>query len=191
MSKIIYVGELFDDHEKDRPLPLYPHKKTLERGYHTLGYLPLVNWYPSILHYNYNSQRKVFSNNASRFIASISLDFEKNVSREDIDCPNDVITYNCSIQTNSENIFLLWEFTFPNGMQPQRVMYNSSSTLQLPTTLVGMGFQVRLTDYVLDKYIESVVEVTLIMDVDVNRIVLGCSTDIADAEVTVIVNTSG
>ncbi len=119
------------------------------------------------------------------------MDVEKNVSRGDIDCPNDVITYNCSIQTNSENIFLIWEFTFPNGTQPQRVAYNSSSTLQLPTTL-GMGFEVRLTDYVQDEYIESVVKLTLMTDVvNVNGIVLECSTDIADAEVTVVVRTSG
>ena len=94
------------------------------------------------------------------------------VSREDIDCPGDTISYNCSIQSNSETVQLTWRVTLP-GQMPIDITYDNTSNLN---TVDNLGFSITttLTTYTRDEYIESTIVFTVLRDVVMNGTELEC-----------------
>jgi hypothetical protein len=125
---------------------------------------------------------------------------EIQVLRDDINCPGDILMYNCSITSNSENLFLAWEYIVP-GAAPVRVIYSSENTsdINVTTTLNNVG-DVVLTHYIhsqenqsinliTDGYIESIFMVTLTRP-DLYEAIVRCATDF-DNVTSHIFNTSG
>ena len=120
--------------------------------------------------------------------------------REDIHCPGDSnVTYNCFIESNSENMYLEWELS-PPGRTPIRIMYGSDNTseLNVPRMLDSIG-SVMFTNYTAPQdlgstvdsgYIESTL-IVILFDVSLNGIAVKCATDIANATELALFNTSG
>ena len=109
------------------------------------------------------------------------------VSRTDIECPGDIIPYNCSIQSNSETIHLTWRVSIP-GLSPINITY--SNTTNAVTNLTGyitssvMGFRS-------DEFIYSSLEVTVQPEIPTEQIVLECLIDdLGNATTVVFVNIS-
>ena len=121
-----------------------------------------------------------------------------NTRRDDIYCPGDTISYNCSIISNAEATHLNWKVTFP-GLMPISFTYNSSSSLYKIDNL-DMNISVTLTDftttnlteYVHEEHIESILTLTVLKNITINKIKLECSiADLHNDTVTVYINTSG
>lgn len=115
---------------------------------------------------------------------------ERNVSRPDIECPGDTIPYKCSIQSNSENIFLRWQVSIP-GQIPLTITYDSTS---MPNSNEALSAHVRstLTSFVSQSYVESVIEVEVPRGVSFNNTMVECSFSTLTTDmVTVLVDSAG
>ncbi len=123
--------------------------------------------------------------------ASVSLQlFERSTFRSDIDCPGDTISYNCSIQTISEALHLVWSVTLP-GSTTLSIMYDNTSILNNLDNL-AMGVSTMLTQYRRDEYIESIIVFSVLMGITLNQSDIRCSIANLDSVSTkVFVNTSG
>ena len=121
--------------------------------------------------------------------ASVKLrQLERNVSRNDIECPGDMILFNCSVQSNSENVQLTWEVTFPDQTTLNITYYNASG---ITVHDLGLGSSTSLTEYIEDHYIESTITFTVIQTVQLNGSQLECrSSDLDSETLDVPVNTS-
>ncbi len=106
-------------------------------------------------------------------LATVSLNLlEKDTVRSDIDCPGDTLSYNCSIQSNSENVHLTWMITVPDNM-PIVIAYDSTSMLN-ENNYFDESITTILTDYRSDEYIESVITVTFLGNVSLNESRIEC-----------------
>ncbi len=123
--------------------------------------------------------------------ATVSLNFlEKNVVRPEIDCPGDTLSYNCSIQSNSENVHLTWTITLPDNM-PIVITYDSTSILY-ESNYSDESVTTILTEFRSDEYIESVMTVTLLRNVSVNDSRIECNiADLSSDSILVLVVASG
>ena len=124
-------------------------------------------------------------------LASVSLSLiKRNASRDDIDCPGDTISYNCTILTNSETPHLTWIVTIP-GHMPLNFTYDSLSYMDFSDYL-GMNISVSLIEFSYE-YIESEIVLTVVDDVDLDGTELECSiAPDLDADIdSVYINTSG
>ena len=120
---------------------------------------------------------------------------EKNSSRPDIDCPGDIISYNCTVESNTEALHLTWTVTFLD-FTTISITYNSTSELNQINNL-DMNITSTLIS-VTDEHLESLLMLTLVKDVDMDGILVECSirdifldTNLDNNSVFVEVNTSG
>ena len=112
------------------------------------------------------------------------------ISRDDIECPGDTIPYICSVQSNSENIMLMWLVTFP-GKAPLTMTYTNFSHAETLNSL-GMNVTTVVTNNEMGDFIESVIVLTVLRNVSMNGTLVECrSEDLDSVIVTVHVNTSG
>lgn len=103
--------------------------------------------------------------------ASVILEpLQRNVSRMDIECPGDMVAYNCSVHSNSENVQLTWIATLPNQTTFNMTYYNAYHS----SVSLGMGISTVLTEYVEDQYIESIILLTVLQNVSLNGTQLEC-----------------
>lgn len=109
-------------------------------------------------------------------------------SRPSIDCIGDSVTYNCSIQSNREHAFLMWEITNPEQM-PIEIIFDNSSSLSVVMNY-DMNISAVLTRYIRDEYVESTITLTLLRP-DMNGTLVNCSTPIVNAEEVWLFNSSG
>ncbi len=114
---------------------------------------------------------------------------QRNVSRQDIECPGDTLPYMCSIKSNSESMQLRWLVTFP-GQDTIMILYTDGSNLNRVTYL-PMNLTARLTQFSSGLNVESAIELTVLQNVSMNGTVLQCSSKVAILNETVYVNTSG
>ncbi len=122
----------------------------------------------------------------SFLLAALSLTL-LSPDRVGIDCLGDTIVYNCSILSNSENVNLVWRVTFL-GMTPVNIMYDGTSNLNTSNNF-DMGVSSTLTEYSSDEYIESIVVMTVLINVD---IILQCSIEELRSRIIVIdIDSSG
>ena len=115
---------------------------------------------------------------------------ERNVSRLDIECPGDVISYNCSVMSNSEMVQLTWRVTLPGGMTTN-ITYDSTSIVDAVDD-IGINYATSLTRYIEDEYIVSTIVFTVPRDLNLNVTFLECISEDLDSDSdTVFVNTAG
>ena len=106
------------------------------------------------------------------------------------ECPGDTISYNCSVQSNSENLQLTWRVTLP-GMMPVNRTYDGTSSRNTADNL-GVNIITTLITYYSEEYIESTITLTLLMDFVTNGTILECiSEDLDSDSVSVDVMQSG
>ncbi len=109
--------------------------------------------------------------------ASVSIiSLERIVSRDDIECPGDIIPYNCSILSNSETVHLTWRVTLPAGQIPINITYYSMTALDNSTSL-NSYITTSLTGFRSDEFIHSTLEVSLQPGIPTDQIILECSID--------------
>ena len=127
----------------------------------------------------------------SSIIAVIILvPLERNVSRDDIECPGDTIPYRCSIQSNSETVQLTWRVTLP-GQTAINITYDNTSSLNTEDNL-AINVITTLTEFTIDEYIESTIVFRVLSDVAMNQTKLDCvSEDLDEETLFVFVNTTG
>ena len=123
---------------------------------------------------------------------------EINTSRDDIYCPGDTISYNCSILSNTETPHLIWSVTLP-GLTPINLTYDSTSTLH-DTVYLEMNISATLTGrtttattiFVNEEYIESIIVITVLKNVTMNETIVDCRiADLDSDSAVVFVNTAG
>ena len=121
-----------------------------------------------------------------------------NTSRDDVYCPGDTISYNCSIISNTERPHLIWNITLP-GQTPTIFIYDSISTLydihhlntNITVTLTKLD-TIATTEFVNKEHIESIIVITVLKNVSMNGTELECSiADLDSDSAVVFVNTSG
>ena len=96
--------------------------------------------------------------------------------------------FNCSIQSNSEYIYLTWEIAFP-GESPVEFTFDNSSTQNVMMDY-GVGISAVFTDYTIDEYIESNMVVTVLRQ-NVNETVVTCQTDVQNSTQLALFDISG
>lgn len=119
-------------------------------------------------------KKKSFIDTLIKFLfqALVSLTpLPRNTSREDIECPGVTIPFNCSVQSNTETIHLIWRVTIP-GQLPLNITYDGSSAVNMDTEL--HDFIVSSLDTVRVDYIEAFLEFTVNTNIDFNSTTLEC-----------------
>lgn len=96
-----------------------------------------------------------------------------------VNCPGDIVLYNCSVESNTEDLELTWRISLPNKTI-FTVTHNSFSTLD--TNEVDMIFDSTLTTYS-DTFIESILVLTLLDNVSMDGIIVECSIHDLDSEI--------
>ncbi len=110
------------------------------------------------------------------------------MSRDDIECPGDIIPYNCSIQSNSETVHLTWRVILPGQMSFNVTYYGGFEN----RTRLNSYISTYLTGFRSDEFIHSTLEVTVRPDIPTDQIMLECSIgDLGNHTSTVFINTSG
>lgn len=125
------------------------------------------------------------------FLAFIRLEFlESDNMSLDIDCPGDTITYNCSIESNTEMLHLTWSVNFPEVL-PFEITYDTTLFLDFgEIDYLDMNVTASLIDF-RNGYIESIITLT-VLNAAMNGTIVECSiTDLDNDIVTVLINTSG
>lgn len=89
-----------------------------------------------------------------------------------IDCPGEIITYNCSILSNTENLLLTWSIDFPENLS-LTITYDMFSFIGDMDDL-GWNVTATLTDYTSD-YIKSRLEIIVPKSFEINRTKVECS----------------
>ena len=110
---------------------------------------------------------------------------ERDVSREDIECPGDIIPYNCSVSSNSETVQLTWRITLP-GTRPFNITYDNIYDLDTVDNL-GKNITTILTSYRRNEYIESVIVLTVLRETFINGTLLECLSEELDSDSDVII----
>ncbi len=115
--------------------------------------------------------------------------FERNTVRSDIDCPEDTISYICSIQSNSETVNLVWNIYLPDSV-PLTITYDNTSLLNNIDSS-DIRFRTVLTAYNNSEYIESTILFNIVRNISTNGTILECSISDLDTEtLTVFANIS-
>ena len=125
------------------------------------------------------------------YLALVTLKLvDSNMVSSDIDCPGDTLTYNCSIESNSETLHLTWNITFPEEI-PIDFTFNSTSIL-FTWYDWDIGVRAVLTGYSDQEYVNSTIIFTLMNNITLNGTELECSiTDLGSETAILYTNTSG
>ena len=118
------------------------------------------------------------------------MPLQPNVSRMDIMCPGDMISYRCSVYSNSENVQLMWLVTLPQENSVM-ILYNNLSDVNSVNHL-SVGITSKLTQFTNDQFITSELELSVLRGVSRNGTLIECTSEGLDSESQVVfVNTSG
>ena len=105
------------------------------------------------------------------------------------DCPNDILVYNCSVYSNTEDLHVSWQVYLQDG---RILFYTHNSSSFMDVTYLDSNIISTLTYYDESGYLESKLQLSLLKGVMLNGTVIECGIyDLNIAEVTVFTNTSG
>ena len=105
---------------------------------------------------------------------------------EEIDCPGDTIAYNCSIESNTEDLHLTWSVVFPEGLPIEKTYHALSRDYE---EFLDMEVSAMLVDFK-EGYIQSSIRL-VVTDSSMNGTIVTCGIDDLDVESVVItLNTS-
>ena len=105
-----------------------------------------------------------------------------------INCPGDIIPYNCLIQSNSERLHLIWRVNLP-GQKPVDIIYNNNSNFSNTTSQSSIYITSSLVDFARDNYIESIIAITV--QLNFTQLILNCSIgDFGSTSTEVFINSS-
>ncbi len=109
---------------------------------------------------------------------------------EEIDCPGDTVSYNCSVTSNTEVLHLTWSVEFPD-LLPINITYFYYDDRSLGgIDMLDMDISAALIDF-REGYVESSITLVVFKS-SMNGTIVKCS--IADLDrdmVTIVINTSG
>ena len=118
------------------------------------------------------------------------MTIERIVPRSDIECPGDIIPFNCFVESNSETVHLTWRVTLPTGVTVN-ITHNSASSIN-QIHQVNSFISSSLTQFMNDEYIESSLNITIVADVLVNQTKIECLIgSLGNDTVYMLVNKSG
>ena len=128
-------------------------------------------------------------------LANVSImeaDHIRNGSSLSIDCPGDMISYNCSIYSNSKAVHLTWRVTLP-GLMPISITYDNSSEPNNEHMLHPFEFITTvLTEYRSEAYVVSTLLLMVQADIPTDQTLLECYIgDLAYDMVTTVVSIRG
>ena len=106
------------------------------------------------------------------------------MSRSDIECPGDSISYKCIIQSNSETIHLIWRVTVP-GQMPINITYDSSFNTTNRENVLNHFVLSSLTLFDAEN-VESTIEFTVPLNVSLNQTALECFIEGLGSEIDMI-----
>lgn len=101
---------------------------------------------------------------------------ERNISRANVFCEEDEITYRCAIQSDTDYLHLTWNVTLP-GHEPLSIRHEDISTLNIQQ-MYDLNIVSTLTQYILGEYIES----TIVLIVEKDTYFLDCEIGIFESE---------
>ena len=105
-------------------------------------------------------------------------------------CPGDIIIYNCSIQSNSEDLHLTWRVTLSNGVEVYNTTHYPNTT---DTARSDMSSQI--TSLLTDDgpgSIESIITLILPSPLQAGEVNVQCSIgDLENSSITISIETSG
>ena len=125
------------------------------------------------------------------FPATVNLDIlERNITRPNIDCPGDTLSYNCSVVMNTDRVDLTWIITLP-GQIPISITYDNTSVLD-DLDYLDESVITTLTEYRSDEYIESIATIIVMSNITLNQSKIECTISNQKIEsIIAFVNTSG
>ncbi len=135
------------------------------------------------------------SSSYNHYFTSITVVFvdlnliSRNVSRSDIDCIGDTVSYSCTVLSNSESLHLFWLITFP-GLMSINFTYNDSSILNVTHTL-PFDLRTTLSKYRRDEVIESILIISVVRNMTMNGTLLECQFEDINNKTELEYNTSG
>ena len=94
----------------------------------------------------------------SFFLAYVTL--KRIVPNRDIECPGDIISYNCSFESNNEMLHLTWRVSIP-GEPSMTFTHLNTSSLSPSLIRLNKYITTSLTQYIEDEYIESTLDITV------------------------------
>ena len=116
------------------------------------------------------------------------IPLDRIVMRNDIECPGDIVPYNCSIESNSETIHLTWSVSVP-GEMPVNITYSNATFGNI--TSLNSYITTSVTGFRRDQFVHSVLEVLVEPGIPTNQITLECSIgDIGNDTKSVLINIS-
>ena len=90
--------------------------------------------------------------------------------------------------SNSETVQLTWRVILP-GMMPVNITYDAN---EMMITDLGLNITTVLTGFVADEYIESMIILTVLRDIELSGTKVECITeDLNSKNTTIFVNISG
>ena len=108
-----------------------------------------------------------------------------------MNCPGDIISYQCSISTNSEIPSLTWTVTLP-GKMPLMITHSKNRIIHNVNSLLNSLITSKLEAFTNDTFINSVLEVKLQANISTNQTQIQCSMqNLSAADTTVYINTAG
>ena len=96
------------------------------------------------------------------------------ISEVNIDCPGDILSYNCSIQSNSEAVYLTWRVTLPGESPISVTIYPSDNSTG---ARLNDYITATLTGFRNNEFIHSTIEFTVHPDIPTDQIIVECSID--------------
>ena len=108
---------------------------------------------------------------------------ERTAPRTDIECPRDIIRYECAIQTNSEIMLLTWQVSLQEQIPVSVNVTNKA-------TILNDYITAALTEFTRGELIRSILEVTVFPGISTDQIVLTCSNQNVNDSIGVLVNTA-
>ena len=116
------------------------------------------------------------------------IPLNRSVARNDIECPGDIIPYNCSIQSNSEAVDLTWHVTLPGEASISITYPNDRSNRTNLNSYISSSLEGLRSD----EYIHSTLRITVHPDISTDQIMLQCSiADLGNDTAIVHISISG